>query len=163
MKKILLSAAAISAAFSASASSYDDVPFIFSGMFTFFSIAIPIAFIVLLISIAAKVDNISKKVDLLASPVPVPKPNQAQKLSYLVGLGEQEEAQKLAERLTFDFLYNIYFGTSYSVSKREWIDQYLAEKLPKYERLGITLPERLRSGAAFIEYMNNLTGGKVPC
>lgn len=151
--------AAISAAFSASASNFDDVPFIFSGMFTFLSCMVSIVLTILFIVMAVKVVNISNKVDQLASPVPAPPADKAPKLSYLVGLGEKEKAQKLAERLTFDYLYNTYFG--YFNNKCKVMDEYLTDKLPKYERIGIVLPERMRSGAAFIDYMNGLTGGKI--
>ena len=78
-------------------------------------------------------------------------------LTYLISIGEPEKAYKQAMIRTVEYLRNVYYSDN-NKDKVKKMDMYLAEKLPKLLKMGITLPEYVQSGEQFIKYMNNLTG-----
>ena len=81
-------------------------------------------------------------------------------LTYLISIGELEKANKQALMRTVEYLRNVYYDSSIN-EKGEKMDIYLADKLPKLLKMGITLPEYVQSGEQFIAYMNNLTGNYI--
>lgn len=83
------------------------------------------------------------------------------KLTYLVAIGEIEQAQKAALKLLVDILYPIY-SDPYNKSKAETMNQEIQARLSKIQKLGLSVPEYVTTGEKFIDYINNLTGGKVP-
>ena len=82
-------------------------------------------------------------------------------LTYLVAIGEKEQAQKGALKMVVDMLYSIYID-AFDTNKADNMNRYIAYILPKIHRLGLTLPAYVTSGEQFIDYMNNLTGADVP-
>lgn len=82
------------------------------------------------------------------------------KLTYLVAIGEKEQAQKAALKMLVDILYPIY-SDPYNYSKAEAMNKALASRLPKIQKLGLTVPDYVTCGERFIGYINELTGGKV--
>lgn len=60
-----------------------------------------------------------------------------------------------------DKLIPIYYD-QYDHDKVDTMNKYLNSILSKMEKLGISLPEYVMSGENFIDYMNNLTGNKIP-
>lgn len=81
-------------------------------------------------------------------------------LTYLISIGEPEKAYKQAMIRTVEYLRNVYYSDN-NKDKVKKMDMYLAEKLPKLLKMGITLPEYVQSGEQFIKYMNNLTGNNI--
>lgn len=79
------------------------------------------------------------------------------KLTYLVAIGEQEKADKAALAMIVDYMMPIYYDR-YNYGKIDAMNEYLANVLPKIDRLGITLPDYVRSGEAFVRYLNDKTG-----
>lgn len=59
-----------------------------------------------------------------------------------------------------DSLFPIYYD-KYEYSKADAMDKIIADKLPKIQKLGLTVPEYVTSGENFIDYLNNLSGNNV--
>lgn len=83
------------------------------------------------------------------------------KLTYLVAIGEKEQAEKAALTMLVDILYPIY-SDKYNYLKAETMNQQLETMLPKIKKLGLEIPDYVTSGEKFIDYINGLTGGTVP-
>ncbi len=83
------------------------------------------------------------------------------KLTYLVAIGEIEQAQKAALKLLIDILYPIY-SDPYNLSKAETMNREIQARLSKIQKLGLSVPEYVTTGEKFIDYINNLTDAKVP-
>lgn len=81
--------------------------------------------------------------------------------SYLVATGDIEQANKAAIVMLVDKLMSIY-DNKYDYNKAFSMDKYLNSNLPKLEKYGLTIPEYMKSGEKFIDYINGLTGNKVP-
>lgn len=80
-------------------------------------------------------------------------------LTYLISIGDIENANRQALIRTVEKLRDVYYGSTND--KAGIMDTYLKETLPKLSKMGITLPEYVQSGERFIDYMNNLTGNNV--
>ena len=83
------------------------------------------------------------------------------KLTYLIAIGETEQAQKAALTMLVEKMYSIYYN-QYVYSKAEEMNKEIATLLPKIKKLGLEVPEYVTSGEKFIDYMNNLTDNTVP-
>ena len=82
------------------------------------------------------------------------------KLTYLIAIGEKEQAQKAALTMLVDILYPIY-SDPYNYSKAESMNREIETRLPKIQKLGLTVPDYVTSGEKFIDYINDLSEGKV--
>lgn len=85
---------------------------------------------------------------------------------YLLNIGEKEQAEKEALRQIVDPLNEIYYSpysgnTYFYTAPGPAMDKIIQEKRSTYERLNITLPDYVSSGAKFIEHMNALTGRNI--
>lgn len=83
------------------------------------------------------------------------------KLTYLVAIGEIEQANKAALVMLVDNLMKIR-DDEYCYTKAETMNKYLAGLLPKMEKLGLTLPDYVKSGEKFIDYINKITTTHTP-
>ncbi len=86
--------------------------------------------------------------------------NENPKLTYMVAIGDMEQAQKAALKSVVDLLLPIYEST-YISEKALSMNQILQSRLPRIQQLGITLPDYVTSGEKFIDYLNALTGNNV--
>lgn len=80
-------------------------------------------------------------------------------LVYLINIGEKELAEKEALKQVVDSLNELYYN--YTVPG-PYMDKMIQENNAKLERLNISLPDYVSSGAKFIEHMNALTGRNTP-
>lgn len=87
--------------------------------------------------------------------------NANPKLTYLIAICEPEKARKEALIMMIDNLMPMYFD-QYDYDKVDSMNKYISEVKPQIEKLGIVLPEYVKSGENFIDYLNNLTGNNVP-
>lgn len=164
MKKLLFFILSFLVTVSASAYSYSEpeidfeVPFALTATACILDYLLMVVLVVLFIVMAVKVVNISRKINQIASPAPSLQTSNDD-LLYLVALGNQAKAQELAEKMVFDNFYNTYRAAL--INKAMIMNKFIEEETPMFERLGISMPNHLKSGAAFIDYMNGLTGGKV--
>lgn len=85
---------------------------------------------------------------------------QNSSLTYLVSIGEIEKANKMALRKIIDKLRLIYYDPK-EIGKVEKMNEFINEKMPKYKRMGLELPQYVQTGENFIKYMNQLTGNQV--
>ena len=88
-------------------------------------------------------------------------PPNAPTLTYLIAIGEKEQAQKAALKMLVDQLYPIY-SDPYNYSKADAMNKAIQARLPKIQKLGLSLPDYVSTGEKFIDYINDLTDGKVP-
>lgn len=86
--------------------------------------------------------------------------SSANKLTYLVAIGEIEQANKTALAMIVEKLMSLYY--EYDYYRADKMNEYLSSILPSIQKLGITLPDYVMTGEQFIDYMNNLTGNNVP-
>lgn len=82
------------------------------------------------------------------------------KLTYLIAIGEKEQAEKAALTMLVDILYPIY-SDPYNYSKAEAMNKEIQTRLPKMKKLGLSVPDYVTTGEKFIDYINELTDGKV--
>ena len=82
------------------------------------------------------------------------------KLTYLVATGDIEAANKRALVMLVDELMSIYYDKT-TLDKANCMNSYITSLLPKIEKLGLILPEYVKTGEAFINYINSLTGNNV--
>lgn len=82
-------------------------------------------------------------------------------LTYLVAIGEHEQAQKDALKMLVDVLWPIYCD-EYNVAKASSMNNQINKLLPKILQLGLTVPDYVTTGEKFIDHMNKLIGAKVP-
>lgn len=160
MKKIVILCCALLSAISAFAyygdygySSHDDE----MSDFAVFTLIVMIAYIILSIVILVRWWKMTTNVEQIRQHITHANP----KLTYLVAIGEKEQAQKAALTMLVDILYPIY-SDPYNYSKAEAMNKEIEARLPKIHRLGLSVPEYVTTGEKFIDYINELTGGKVP-
>lgn len=125
--------------------------------FAIFILLVMIAYIILSIIILVRWWKMTTNVEQIRQHVTHANP----KLTYLVAIGEKEQAQKAALTMLVDVLYPIYFE-QYNYSKAEAMNKEIETRLPKIQRLGISVPDYVTTGEKFIDYLNGLTGGEVP-
>lgn len=125
--------------------------------FAIFTLIVMIAYIILSIVILVRWWKMTTNVKLIRQHITHANP----KLTYLVAIGEKEQAQKAALKMLVDILYPIYTD-SYNYSKADAMNKAIASRLPKIQKLGLIVPEYITSGEKFIDYINELTDGKVP-
>lgn len=82
------------------------------------------------------------------------------RLTFLIAIGEKEEAQKVAVSMLVDILMKIYYDRM-TVNKAATMNTAINDLLPKMTKLGLSLPDHVTSGEKFIEYINNITGNSV--
>jgi hypothetical protein len=122
-----------------------------------FIIFLMIVYIILSIVVLVRWWKMTTNVEDIRQKIIPNKPD----LAYLIAIGEKEQAQKAALTNIVDMLYNIYIA-SYATSKAVAMNRFLESNLPQMVKLGLTLPDYVTSGEKFIDYMNELTGNKVP-
>ncbi len=133
-------------------SSHDDE---MSG-FAIFTLIVMIVYIVISIIVLVRWWKMTSNVDQIREQLTHPDHS----LTYLVAIGEKEEAQRRAVKMLVDKLYDIYMS-SYMQSKADVMDKEIMKLLPSFKRLGLAMPEYVSKGEIFIDYMNGLTGGSV--
>ena len=125
--------------------------------FAIFTLIVMIAYIILSIVILVRWWKMTTNVEQIRQHITHANP----KLTYLVAIGEKEQAQKAALTMLVDILYPIY-SDPYNYSKAEAMNKEIQARLPKINKLGLTVPEYVTSGEKFIDYINSLTDGKIP-
>lgn len=148
---VLLSLPAISA-FGYYESDYDR-----AGI-AFLPIVIYVALLV--ISILAIIRFFEMSSDVKAIKQQITTPQSREKLTYLVAIGELKKADKEALKMLVDELMPIYYNEN-DYNKANSMNGLLVTVLPKMERLGITLPDYVKSGEKFIDYLNEKTGNDI--
>lgn len=124
--------------------------------FAIFTLIVMICYIILSIVILVRWWKMTTNVDEIRQHLTHANP----KLTYLVAIGETEQAQKAALTMLVDQLYPIY-QDQYQYTKAEAMNKVIQPLLPKIQKLGLTVPDYVTSGEKFIDYINDLTGGKV--
>lgn len=160
MKKFLVLCCALLSATSAFAyygdygysSSSDEM----SG-FAIFTLIVMIVYIILSIIILVRWWKMTVNVEQIRQHITHANP----KLTYLVAIGETEQAQKAALTMLVDLLYPIY-SDPYNYSKADAMNKEIQARLPRIQKLGLSVPEYVTTGERFIDYINGLTDGKVP-
>lgn len=125
--------------------------------FAIFTLIVMIAYIILSIVVLVRWFKMTDNVEQIRQHITHANP----KLTYLVAIGETEQAQKAALTMLVDKMYSIYYN-QYIYSKAEEMNKEIAPLLPKIKKLGLEVPEYVTSGEKFIDYMNNLTDNTVP-
>ncbi len=125
--------------------------------FAIFTIVVMMVYIVLSIIVLVRWWKMTADVEQIRQHITHANP----KLTYLIAIGEKEQARKAALTMLVDVLYPIYLD-AYNYSKAETMDKAIEARLPKIRRLGIDVPDYVTSGEKFIDYINGLSGGKVP-
>lgn len=125
--------------------------------FAIFTIVVMMVYIVLSIIVLVRWWKMTADVEQIRQHITHANP----KLTYLIAIGEKEQARKAALTMLVDVLYPIYLDV-YNYSKAETMDKAIEARLPKIRRLGIDVPDYVTSGEKFIDYINGLSGGKVP-
>lgn len=159
MKKIAVLCCVLLSAFSAFAY-YDDYGYSdrsdeLSG-FEIFILFVMIAYFILSIVILIRWWKMTTDVEQIRQHITHANP----KLTYLVAIGEKEQANKAALTMLVDILYPIY-SDSYNYSKADTMNKEIQALLPKIQRLGISVPDYVTTGEKFIDYLNGLTGNKI--
>lgn len=125
--------------------------------FAIFTLIVMIAYIILSIVILIRWWKMTTNVEQIRQHITHANP----KLTYLVAIGEKEQAQKAALTMLVDVLYPIY-SDQFNYSKAEAMNKEIQTRLPKIQKLGLTVPDYVTSGEKFIDYINELTDSKVP-
>lgn len=157
MKKIVMIVCALVSAISAFAYYGDSSHSNGMSGFTIFTLMVMIAYIILSIFMLIRWWDMTKNVEEIRQRLTPDKP----KLTYLVAIGEKEQAQKAAIAMLVDLLYPIYLDP-YENTKAEAMNRVIEELLPKMQMLGLTLLDYVTTGEKFIDYINKITDGKVP-
>ena len=127
--------------------------------FAIFTLIVMIAYIILSIVVLVRWWNMTTHVKEIKETLNHSHSNP--KLTYLVAIGEIEQANKAALAMLVDKMMPIYYD-QYNYNKAGSMNKYIGSTLNKMERLGLTLPEYVKSGEIFIDYINGITGNKVP-
>lgn len=127
--------------------------------FAIFTLIVMIAYIILSIVVLVRWWNMTTHIKEIKETLTHSHSNP--KLTYLVAIGEIEQANKAALVMLVDKLMPIYYD-QYDYDKADSMNKYIGSTLNKMERLGLTLPEYVKSGEKFIDYINGITGNKVP-
>lgn len=154
MKKAVLTLGAVLTV--ATASAYNGSQNGMTGLSIFFLI-VSILYMILSVVILVRWWKMTDDVRQLREKLTPAKP----RLSYLMAIGEKEQAEKSALKMVIDILYPIYTD-NFHYTKAESMNTALKDLLPQIKRLGIVLPDYATSGEKFIDYMNKLTGYNVP-
>ena len=125
--------------------------------FAIFTLIVMIGYITLSIVILVRWWKMTTNVEQIRRHITHANP----KLTYLVAIGEKEQAEKAALTMLVDTLYPIYTSL-YNYSKAEAMNKEIQALLPKIQKLGLSVPDYVTSGEKFIDYINGLTDGKVP-
>ncbi|MDE6346726.1 MAG: hypothetical protein K2L55_08655 [Muribaculaceae bacterium] len=125
--------------------------------FAIFTLVVVIAYIILSIVVLIRWWKMTSNVEQIRQHITHANP----KLTYLVAIGEKEQAQKAALTMLVDILYPIYFD-QYNHSKADDMNKEIQARLPKIQKLGLSVPDYVTTGENFIDYINGLTDGKVP-
>ena len=125
--------------------------------FAIFTLIVMIAYIILSIIILIRWWKMTSNVERIRQHITHANP----KLTYLVAIGEKEQAQKAALTMLVDALYPIY-SDPYNFSKAEAMNKEIETRLPKILKLGLSVPDYVTSGEKFIDYINGLTDSKIP-
>ena len=160
MKKLAVLCCALLPAVSAFAY-YDDYGYYshsndMSG-FAIFTLIVMIVYIILSFIILNRWWKMTTNVEKIRKHITHANPQ----LTYLVAIGEKEQAQKAALTMLVDALYPIY-SDPYNYFKAEAMNKVIEARLPKIKKLGLSVPDYVTSGEKFIDYINKLTDGKVP-
>lgn len=166
MKKLMIIALAIASNMSAFAyydsygySSHNDE---MSG-FEIFLLIVMIIYIILSIIILVRWWNMTSDVKQIKEHLTPDMSDSAPKLTYLVATGNIEKANNEAIKMLINQLFSDYYSPQINNNqKAAAMNNYLKPLLKKMERLGLTLPEYVKSGENFINYMNSLTGRNIP-
>lgn len=127
--------------------------------FAIFTLIVMITYIIISIVILIRWWKMTTNVEQIRQHITHANP----KLTYLVAIGEKEQAQRAALTLIVNKLYPIYWADgNLNPAKAESMDKELSAILPKIKKLGLEIPEYVTSGKKFIDYINELTGGNVP-
>lgn len=124
--------------------------------FAIFTLIVMIVYIILSIVILIRWWKMTTNIEQIRQHITHANP----KLTYLVAIGEKEQAQKAALTMLVDMLYPIYIDP-YNYSKAEVMNKAIQARLPKIQKLGLSVPEYVTTGEKFIDYINELTDGKV--
>ena len=159
MKKLVFFASAFISAISAFA--YDSYGFSsynegLSG-FEVFTICIMIFSIILSVIVLFRWWKMTVNVERICKKITRDKST----LTYLVATGEKEQAEKTAITMLADLLFPIYEDVNV-YNKAEVMNKVIFDQLPMIEKLGLSVPDYYATGEKFIDYINGLTGGKVP-
>lgn len=159
MKKIAILSCALLSAISAFAY-YGDYGYSsrsdeMSG-FAVFTLIVMIAYIILSIIVLARWWKMTSNVEQIRQHITPANP----KLTYLVAIGEKEQAQKAALKMLVDVLYPIYTDT-YNHLKADTMNKEIRRRLPKIQKLGLSVPDYVTTGEKFIDYINGLTDSAV--
>lgn len=127
--------------------------------FAIFTLFVMIAYIILSIVVLVRWWNMTTDVKNIKEHLTHSHSNS--KLTYLVATGELEQANKAALVMLVDNLMPTYYD-QYDYDKVDTMNEYISTTLPQMEKLGLTLPDYVKSGEKFIDYINELTGNKVP-
>ena len=127
--------------------------------FAIFSLIVMIAYIILSIIVLMRWWNMTANINEIKEHIAHSHPNP--KLTYLVATGEVEQANKTALVMLVDKLMPTYYD-KYDYDKVDTMNEFITSILPKMEKLGLTLPDYVKSGEKLIDYINELTGNKVP-
>lgn len=157
MKKISILICALIPALSVFAYGYSSYGSDEMSGFAIFTLIVMIAYIILSIVILVRWWNMTNDVKQLREKFIPTSPT----LTYLIAIGEKEQADKTALKMVVDLLYPIY-GNLYIYSKAKNMNEAIKDLLPRIKKLGIELPDYVTSGEKFIDYMNNLTGKNIP-
>lgn len=126
--------------------------------FAIFSLIVMIAYILLSIIVLIRWWNMTTHVKDIKEYLTHSHSNP--KLTYLVAIGEIKQANKAALVMLVDKLMPTYYD-NFDHNKADTINVYITAYLDKMERLGLTLPEYIKSGEKFIDYMNSITGNNI--
>ncbi|MDD2962072.1 MAG: hypothetical protein PHR45_08360 [Muribaculaceae bacterium] len=124
--------------------------------FELFTLLVMIAYIILSFIILVRWWKMTTDVKKLREYVTYSNPQ----LTYLVTIGEKEQAQKDALKMMVDMLYPVYYDYSKIDTKAAYMNSLIEEVMPKLKRLDLTVPEYVTSGEKFIDYINKLTDNK---
>lgn len=124
--------------------------------FETFTLIVMIAYVILSIVVLVRWWNMTKNIEEIRQHITHANP----KLTYLVTIGEKEQAEKAALTTLVDSLFPIY-QNPYENNKASEMNKIIKPYLPKIKKLGLSLPEYVTSGEKFIDYINGLTDGKV--
>lgn len=125
--------------------------------FAIFTLIVMIAYIILSIVVLVRWFKMTDNVEQIRQHITHANP----KLTYLVAIGETEQARKAALTMLVDKMYSIYYN-QYIYSKAEEMNKEIAPLLPKIKKLGLEVLEYVTSSEKFIDYMNKLTDNTVP-
>lgn len=124
--------------------------------FSTFLIVAMIAYIILSIVILVRWWKLTKDVKAIRQHLTHSNP----KLTYLVAIGEKEQAEKAALTMLVDVLYPVY-SDQYHPNKADYMNRVIHLNMPRMQKLGLNLPDYVTSGEKFIDHMNTLTGKNV--